>query len=652
MQLTKLLLWSLALLLAACMPIQPSAPAVVTSTAPADSEHALVNTQWQLVSFGPSEAETPVAGAKPLTLEFRPDGQVVGSGGCNSFGGQYQVQGATLAISQVISTKMACVAQGVAEQESRYFQALEAAGEFTLADNHLTIQSDNGQSVLNFTLASSAPTPPVNETPTITATVAPSSTLSPAEPPERVNFTTGATTIQLASLLPSGPGLKQYVLAASANQTMTVDATSDGAPLSMTIESPDGMRTIPEMMPAEGGYRIGHQMTVPQSGDYLVTLGKGDHSPSTNYTITFMLTTTTALTATLPPAAEYSLTGTVWTLSAWGMPGAETAVTAPSITLEFPADGQVRGSSGCNTYSGTYTVQNNTIAFGELISTLKACTDEQVMQAEQEYLTALKTAGEFVVTGPQLTIQYDAGSKVLNFISAVASASALTTTTAAPTTQPTVQFKLDNSVAHSYTLQTIPAAPPVKDAPYWAIYPAYTQITLTNYSVTNTLQRPQIFIYPAKAYAAMNEPAATRIAALQTLLKTRPTVAVDEKLTFLPLFNAAQVFHAQFSYMDFASGAGVRFLTQYDQAMTPINNTEMFYTFQGLTADNAYYVAALFPVTYPELPADGSALPPDFMDNFDQYLATTMQQLNTADAARFTPDLTRLDALIASLSIQ
>lgn len=439
MQLTKLLLWSLALLLAACMPIQPSAPAVVTSTTPADSKDGLVNTQWQLVSFGPSEAEMPVASAKPLTLEFRPDGQAGGFGGCNSFGGQYQVQGSTLAITQVISTKMACVAQSTTEQESRYFKALEAASEFTLADNHLTIQSDNGQGVLTFTPASSKTTPPVNETPTITATITPSGTLSPAEPPERVNFATGATTVQLTSLLPSGPGVQQYVVAATANQTMTVDATSDGAPLSLTIESPDGMRTIPEMMPTEGGYRIGHQMTVPQSGDYLVTLGKGDHSPSTNYTITFMLTATTALTATLPPAAEYSLTGTVWVLSAWGTPGAETSVTAPSITLEFPADGQVRGSSGCNTYSGTYTVQDNTIAFGELISTLKACTDEPVMQAEQEYLVALKTAGEFVVTGPQLTIQYDAGSKVLNFISAVASASALTTITAAPTTQPTVQ---------------------------------------------------------------------------------------------------------------------------------------------------------------------------------------------------------------------
>jgi hypothetical protein len=36
------------------------------------------------------------------------------------------------------------------------------------------------------------------------------------------------------------------------------------------------------MMPVEsGGYRIGRQLTVPETSDELVTLTKGDHMPST-----------------------------------------------------------------------------------------------------------------------------------------------------------------------------------------------------------------------------------------------------------------------------------------------------------------------------------------------------------------------------------
>jgi hypothetical protein len=108
-------------------------------------------------------------------------------------------------------------------------------------------------------------------------------------PPERVTFDPGAISAQRIGLLPSGPGVKQYVLRGSAGQTMAVDATSDGVPLAMTIESPDGFRWIPEMMPVAGGYRIGRQLTLPVTGDYLVTLTKGDHTPSTNYTIMFAI---------------------------------------------------------------------------------------------------------------------------------------------------------------------------------------------------------------------------------------------------------------------------------------------------------------------------------------------------------------------------
>jgi hypothetical protein len=114
-------------------------------------------------------------------------------------------------------------------------------------------------------------------------------TPAPTEPPERVEFASGASSAQRSGLLPSGPGVKQYVLRGNAGQTMTVDAISDAVPLAMTIESPAGFRWIPEMMPIEGGYRIGRQLTLPETGDYLVTLTKDNHTPSTNYTIMFTI---------------------------------------------------------------------------------------------------------------------------------------------------------------------------------------------------------------------------------------------------------------------------------------------------------------------------------------------------------------------------
>jgi hypothetical protein len=139
----------------------------------------------------------------------------------------------------------------------------------------LSVPADAAQTTydVTFTLAASAPQP---------------MTPQPG-PAERIDFDPQTGSAQRSGLMPSGLGVEQYVLSLNAGQTLTVEATSDGAPLSMTIESPSGNQWIPEMMPASEGYSIGHQFALPEPGYYLVTLVKGDHTPSTNYTITFVL---------------------------------------------------------------------------------------------------------------------------------------------------------------------------------------------------------------------------------------------------------------------------------------------------------------------------------------------------------------------------
>ena len=124
-------------------------------------------------------------------------------------------------------------------------------------------------------------------------------------------------------------------------------------------------------------------------------------------------------------------------------------------------------------------------------------------------------------------------------------------------------------------------------------------------------------------------------------------------LPFLPFFNAQQVFHSQVKYLSFKDGQGVRFLTQYDQAYLPINNYELFYTFQGLTSDGKLYVAAILPVTLPGLPADSTVSDEmkagDFVGKFLKYLDEVTQQLNGQSASSFTPSLDALDSMLASL---
>jgi len=113
--------------------------------------------------------------------------------------------------------------------------------------------------------------------------------------------------------------------------------------------------------------------------------------------------------------------------------------------------------------------------------------------------------------------------------------------------------------------------------------------------------------------------------------------------------------HAGVAYLKFTNGSGVRYLTQYGQSFAPINNQSMFYTFQGITNDDMYYGSAIFPLSHPDLPADGSQVPSGdyqtFADNFPKYILETETTLSNANASSFTPNLARLDALIQSLEI-
>lgn len=112
------------------------------------------------------------------------------------------------------------------------------------------------------------------------------------------------------------------------------------------------------------------------------------------------------------------LAGTDWRLISLGPAGAETeVVTGTTVTSKFGEDGRVSGSTGCNTYSGTYDVRGDTISFGRLISTRRACLDQNANEQERRFLAALETANRFRLSSNRLTIFSDRGRTVLNFVS-------------------------------------------------------------------------------------------------------------------------------------------------------------------------------------------------------------------------------------------
>jgi hypothetical protein len=182
---------------------------------------------------------------------------------------------------------------------------------------------------------------------------------------------------------------------------------------------------------------------------------------------------------------------------------------------------------------------------------------------------------------------------------------------------------------------------------------AMLELTLNGYPApAAAFHTAQIRVFSVQDYSQANAEAKTQIATLKDLLANKPTDT--DKAPFVPLFNAAQVFHTTLKYIDFQNGSGVRFLTQYDQGITPINNQELFYTFQGITSDGAYYVSVVLPVANSSLPTDGtlsSAEMDTIAKDFITYLTTTVQKLNSEPSVNFKPDLDSLDSMIASLNV-
>jgi heat shock protein HslJ len=110
---------------------------------------ALENTHWRLVSLGTPGAETPLVEGSMITLLLA-DGQAGGSGGCNSYGGTFEVDDGNVSFDGITRTLKACADERVTEQEQRYFQALESAESYKLEGNLLRISYDNGAGMMVF----------------------------------------------------------------------------------------------------------------------------------------------------------------------------------------------------------------------------------------------------------------------------------------------------------------------------------------------------------------------------------------------------------------------------------------------------------------------------------------------------------------------
>lgn len=200
-----------------------------------------------------------------------------------------------------------------------------------------------------------------------------------------------------------------------------------------------------------------------------------------------------------------------------------------------------------------------------------------------------------------------------------------------------------------------------EDAPYWEKTPGHLQVSLNDYYVLQgKFHQPRIYVYPAMPYVELSPAAFESMHRLRNVMNPVAPITADQ-LPAVPFFNAAQVFASNIQTISFQNGSGVRFLTEYGQYPAPVNNHELFYQFQGFSADGEYYIVAIFPITAPGLGESsdpesaiaigGVAYPKmgDPSDNWKAYYAAAASLLDATPPDAFTPSLSQLDALIQSM---
>lgn len=229
-----------------------------------------------------------------------------------------------------------------------------------------------------------------------------------------------------------------------------------------------------------------------------------------------------------------------------------------------------------------------------------------------------------------------------------------------PTPEPEPDFRYEyfslnyhDSLASRLWGETIPENLP-EEGIYDFAEAQHILVNFDNFIIGEHFHTPVIRVYDALRYQEISEHAVDNMQLLATLLVARPDN--PEYLPFLPLIPAARFYIAQIEYIEFEGGSGIRYLCQMGQAYWPVNNMNLFYTFQGMTNDGRYYISAMLPVNHTELSFDGSEAGTDWApyyseDAWYEYHAQVVSDLNGYPPESYQPSLYLYDEMFQSVRI-
>ncbi len=218
-----------------------------------------------------------------------------------------------------------------------------------------------------------------------------------------------------------------------------------------------------------------------------------------------------------------------------------------------------------------------------------------------------------------------------------------------------VSFSFDSALAQT-AQGTFLSARPVEQAPaLGGGAPQGMQFVFNNQNLPDFFDpaRPQVYVYPVDGLKALDPSVAQSIETLQKILADG-TVEPNQDIPVFPIIPASQVFHSQARVIDFVNGTGVSFITYYAQDVSPIQKERVFWTFQGMTLDEKYFVAVFWNIDSPALPESKNISGAEydaFAKEYTNYINNLITTLNRLPPAGFIPNLVLLENMVRSLNV-
>jgi len=120
----------------------------------ANAGTVITETPWALRSYADATGTlVPVISGAEVNADFRRDGTLTGSAGCNRYAASYTTRDYGITVTNTSSTLMFCPGPGIMEQESAFLADLSGSSWFRVSGSSLKFYDASGKPVLVFATA-------------------------------------------------------------------------------------------------------------------------------------------------------------------------------------------------------------------------------------------------------------------------------------------------------------------------------------------------------------------------------------------------------------------------------------------------------------------------------------------------------------------